>query len=89
MLVYRYGDRFIIILLSWLGVVHQSLSLDRHRYRSRVICVDRLARPARCGTPVPKPLSVMNNVKANGEKGFMAGEGMSEVKSKGFLGRRF
>ena len=32
--------------------------------RSRVICVSMLARPARCGTPVPQPLSVMNIVKA-------------------------
>ena len=87
--MYRYGDRFIIILLSWLGVVHQSPSLDRHRCRSRVICVDMLVGPARCGTPVPQPLSVMNIVKAKGEKGLMVGEGMSEVKSKGVLRRRF
>ena len=45
--------------------------------------------PARCGTPVPQPLSVMNIVKAKGEKGLMVGEGMSEVKSKGVLRRRF
>jgi len=70
-------------------VVHQSPSLDRHRCRSRVMCVDMLAGPARCGTPVPQPLSVMNNVKAKGEKGLMVGEGMSEVKSKGVLRRRF
>jgi len=44
-----------------------------------------LAGPARYGTPVPQPLSVMNSVKAKGEKGFMAGEGMSGVKSKGYL----
>jgi len=48
-----------------------------------------LAGPARCGTPVPQPLSVMNNVKAKSGKWLMAGEGMSEVKSKGFLRRRF
>jgi len=32
--------------------------------RSRVICVGMLAEPARCDTPVPQPLSVMNSVKA-------------------------
>jgi len=48
-----------------------------------------LARPARCGTAVPQPLSVMNNVKAKDEKGLMAGEGMSRVKSMGFLRRHF
>jgi len=48
-----------------------------------------LVGPARCGTPVPQPLSVMNNVKAKGEKGFMAGEGMSGVKSKGFFAPSF
>jgi len=32
--------------------------------RSRVIYVRMLAEPARCGTPVPQPLSVMNSVKA-------------------------
>jgi len=42
-----------------------------------------------CGTPVPQPLSVMNSVKAKGEKGLMVGEGMSGVKSKGFLRCRF
>ena len=66
-------------------MVHQSPSLDRHRCRSRVMCVDMLAGPARCGTPVPQPLSVMNSVKAKGEKELMVGEGMSEVKSKGVL----
>ena len=86
-LVYRY--RFITILLSWLGVVHQSPSLGRYRCRSRVICIDMLARPARCGTAVPQPLSVMNNVKAKDEKGLMAGEGMSRVKSMGFSRRHF
>jgi len=45
--------------------------------------------PARCGTPVPQPLSVMNSVKAKGEKEFMVGEGMLKVKSKGVLRRRF
>jgi len=53
-----------------------------------VIC-DVLAGPARCDLPVPQPLSVMNIVKAKGDKGFMAGEGMLGVKSKGFLRRRF
>jgi len=48
-----------------------------------------LAGPARCGTPILQPLSVMNIVKAKGEKGLMAGEGMSGVKSRGFLRRRF
>jgi len=38
--------------------------------------------PARCGTPAPQPLSVINNVKAKGRKRLVAGEGMSEVKSK-------
>jgi len=32
--------------------------------RPRVICVNVLAEPARCDTPVPQPLSVVNNVKA-------------------------
>jgi len=41
-----------------------------------MICADVLARPARCGTPVPQPLSVMNNVKAKNMKGFGAGEGV-------------
>jgi len=53
------------------------------------MCVDMLAGLARCGTPVPQPLNVMNNVKAKGEKGLMVGEGMSEVKSKGVLRCRF
>jgi len=53
------------------------------------MCVDMLAGPARCGTPVPQPLSVRNIVKAKGEKGLMVGEGMSEDKSKGVLRRRF
>ena len=70
-------------------MVHQSPSLGRYRCRSRVICVDMLAGPARCGTPVPQPLSVMNSVKAKGKKGLMAGEGMSGVKSRGFLCRHF
>ena len=38
-----------------------------------------LARSARCGTPVPQPLNVMNNVKAKNVKRFMAGEGVLEV----------
>jgi len=32
--------------------------------RSRMICVGELAKPARCDTPVPQPLSVVNSVKA-------------------------
>jgi len=32
--------------------------------RLRMICIDKLAEPARCDTPVPQPLSVVNNVKA-------------------------
>jgi len=32
--------------------------------RSRVICIGKLVEPARCDTPVPQPLSVMNSVKA-------------------------
>jgi len=31
----------------------------------------------------------VNNVKAKGKEGLMAGEGMLEVKSKGVLRRRF
>jgi len=87
--VYRYGDHFTIISLSWLGVVHQSPSLGRYRCRSRVICVDMLAGSIRCGTHVPQPLSVMNSVKAKGKKGMMASEGISGVKSEGFLRRHF
>jgi len=45
--------------------------------------------PVRCGIPVPQPFSVMNSVKAKGGKGLVVGEGMSEVKSKGFFRRRF
>jgi len=41
-----------------------------------MICADVLARPARYGTPVPQPLSVMNSVKAKSVKGFVAGEGV-------------
>jgi len=48
-----------------------------------------LARPARCGTPVPQPLNVMNNVKAKNLKRFVAGEGVSKVQSKGVLCRHF
>jgi len=33
-----------------------------------------LARSARCDTPVPQPLSVMNSVKAKSVKRFVAGE---------------
>jgi len=40
------------------------LALSDMSCRSRVICVGMLAEPARCGTPVPQPLSVVNNVKA-------------------------
>ena len=70
-------------------MVHQSPNLGRYRYRSRVICVGMLAGSAGCGTPIPQPLSVMNNVKANGDKRLMVGERMSGVKSKGFWRRRF
>ena len=38
-----------------------------------------LARPARCGTPVPQSLNVMNSVKAQNVKRFVASEGVSEV----------
>jgi len=41
-----------------------------------MICADVLARPTRCGTPIPHPLSVMNSVKAKSVKGFVAGEGV-------------
>jgi len=40
------------------------LTLSDMRCWSRVICVDMLAEPARCDTPVPQPLSVVNSVKA-------------------------
>jgi len=39
-------------------------ALSDMSYRSRVICVNMLAEPARCDTPVPQPLSVVNSVKA-------------------------
>jgi len=48
-----------------------------------------LAGSAGCGTPALQPLSVMNNVKAKGDKRLMVGEGMSGVKSGGFWHRRF
>jgi len=41
-----------------------------------MICADVLARPAKCGTPVPQPLSVMNSIKAKSVKSFVAGEGV-------------
>ena len=37
-----------------------------------------------CGTPVPQPLSMMNSVKAKGDKRLMVGEEMLGVKSGGF-----
>jgi len=40
-------------------------------------CFSFLGRPARCGTPVPQPLNMMNNVKAKDVKRFVAGEGLS------------
>jgi len=40
------------------------LALSGMSCRSRVICVGMLTEPARCDTPVPQPLSVMNSVKA-------------------------
>jgi len=39
-------------------------------------CLACLARMARCGTPVPHPLSVMNSVKTKSVKRFVAGEGI-------------
>jgi len=39
-----------------------------------------LARPARCGTSVPQPLSVMNCVKAWNLNRFVAGEGVVDVR---------
>ena len=42
-------------------------------------CLSFLARPTRCGTPVPQPLNLMNNVKAKDMKRFVAGEWVSEV----------
>jgi len=41
-----------------------------------MISADVLERPARCGTPVPQPLSVMNSVKAKSVKRCVAGEGV-------------
>jgi len=49
-----------------------------------MIRADVLARPARCATPVPQPLSLMNSIKAKSVrglwqvKGFMAGERVLE-----------
>jgi len=40
-----------------------------------------LARPARCSTPVPQPLSVMNNVNAWNLNRFVTGEGVADVTS--------
>jgi len=62
-----YGDRFIIILLSWLGVVHQSPSLDRHRCQLRVICIDMLAEPARCDTYSKKQRKGSNDVRKSNQ----------------------
>jgi len=53
-------------------------------YRSRIICVGVLTELARCGTPVPQPLSMMNNVKAKSDKRLTVGECVSGVKSGGF-----
>jgi len=39
-----------------------------------------LARPARCGTPVPQPLSGINNVKAWYLNRFVAGERVADVR---------
>ena len=50
------------------------------RYGDRLLLL--FGKLARYGTPVPQPLSVMNSVKAKGRKRLVAGEGMSEVKSK-------
>ena len=41
-----------------------------------MISANVLARPARCGTPVSQPLSVMNSVKAKSVKRFVVGEGV-------------
>jgi len=41
-----------------------------------MISANVLVRPARCGTPVPQPLSMMNSVKAKSVKRFVAGEGV-------------
>jgi len=38
-----------------------------------------LARPARCGTPISQPLTVMNNVKGKDVKRCAVGERVSEV----------
>ena len=50
-----------------------------------------LARPARYGTSVPQPLSVMNNVKAWNLNRFVAGEGVADVRGliEGILRRYF
>jgi len=47
----------------------------------------RLARPTRCDTPVPQPLSVRNSVKAWYPNRFVVGEGMANVRRliEGFL----
>jgi len=37
-------------------------------------------RPARCSTPVPQPLSVMNNVKAWNLNRFVTSEGVANVR---------
>ena len=44
-------------------------------YVDRFYCY-YLSRPARCGTPVPQPLNVMNIVKAKKVKRFVVGEGV-------------
>jgi len=43
-----------------------------------------LTGSAGCGTSVPQPLSVMNNVKANGDERLMVGEEVLGVKLGGF-----
>ena len=39
-----------------------------------------LARPARCGTPIPQPLSMRSNVKAWYLNRFGVGEGVVDFK---------
>jgi len=50
-----------------------------------------LARPARCDTPVPQPLSARNSIKAWYLNRFGAGEGMADFICliEGFLHRPF
>ena len=65
------------------------LALADMSCRSRVICVGMLVEPARCDTPFPQPLSVMNNVKAESGNRLKVGEGVSEGQIRKFWRRLF